>query len=38
MLDEFLSNKCHNYSFDDLAEEINTRLSDMNPDTNDVSR
>ena len=38
ILDELLSNRYHNYSLDDLTEEVNNRLSEMNPDTNGVIR
>lgn len=38
ILDELLSNKYHNYSLDDLTEEVNNRLSDINPDTDGISR
>lgn len=38
ILDELLSNRYHNYSLDDLTEEVNNRLADMNPDTDGVSR
>jgi len=38
ILDELLSNRHHNYSLDDLTEEINKRLSELYPDTNGVVR
>lgn len=38
ILDDLLSNRYHNYSLDDLTEEVNYRLSEMNPDTNGVVR
>ena len=38
ILDELLSNRYHNYSLDDLTEEVNNRLSDINPDTDGVGR
>lgn len=38
ILDELLSNRYHNYSLDDLTEEVNNRLSDINPETDGVSR
>ena len=38
ILDELLSNRYHNYSLDDLTEEVNNRLSDINPETDGVGR
>ena len=38
ILDDLLSNQYHNYSLDDLTEEVNLRLSGMYPDTNGVVR
>lgn len=38
ILDELLSSRYHNYSLDDLTEEVNERLADMYPDTNGVVR
>ena len=38
ILDELLSSRYHNYSLDDLTEEVSKRLSDMYPDTKDVDR
>ena len=38
ILDELLSSRYHNYSLDDLTEEVGKRLSDMYPDTNGVVR
>lgn len=38
ILDELLSNQYHNYSLDDLTEEVNTRLSELDPKTNGVGR
>lgn len=38
ILDELLSSRYHNYSLDDLTEEVNKRLADMYPDTNGVVR
>lgn len=38
ILDELLSNQYHNYSLDDLTEEVSSRLADMYPDTNGVGR
>lgn len=38
ILDDLLSNRYHNYSLDDLTEEVNYRLSEMYPDTNGVVR
>ena len=38
ILDELLSSRYHNYSLDDLTEEVNKRLSEMYPDTNGVVR
>ena len=37
-VDDLLSNRYHNYSLDDLTEEVNCRLSEMYPDTNGVVR
>lgn len=31
ILDDLLSNRYHNYSLDDLTEEVNLRLSEMYP-------
>lgn len=38
ILDELLSNRYHNYSLDDLTEEVNKHLSDMDPDSYGVVR
>ena len=38
ILDELLSSRYHNYSLNDLTEEVSNRLSDMYPDTNGVVR
>lgn len=38
ILDELLSCRYHNYSLEDLTEEVNKRLSDMYPDTDGVGR
>lgn len=38
ILDDLLSNRYHNYSIDDLVENVNLRLSEMYPDTDGVSR
>lgn len=38
ILDELLSSRYHNYSLDDLTEEVNKRLANMYPDTNGVVR
>ena len=38
ILDELLSSRYHNYSLDDLTEQVNNRLSDMYPETNGVVR
>lgn len=38
ILDELLSSRYHNYSLDDLTEEVSRRLSDIYPDTNGVVR
>lgn len=38
ILDDLLSNRYHNYSLDDLTEEVNLRLSEMYPDPNGVVR
>lgn len=38
ILDELLSSRYHNYSLDDLTEEVSNRLSDMYPNTNGVVR
>lgn len=38
ILDELLSSRYHNYSLDDLTEEVNNRLSNMYPNTNGVVR
>lgn len=38
ILDELLSSRYHNYSLDDLTEEVSRRLSDMYPDTDGVGR
>ena len=38
ILDDLLSNRYHNYSLDDLTEEVNLRLSEMYPDTSGVVR
>lgn len=38
ILDELLASRYHNYSLDDLTEEVSNRLSEMNPDTDGISR
>lgn len=38
ILDELLSNRYHCYSLDDLTEEVCNRLSEIEPDTDGVSR
>jgi len=38
IIDELLSNRHHNYSLDDITEEINKRMSDLYPNTNGVVR
>lgn len=38
ILDELLSSRYHNYSLDDLTEEVSIRLAEMYPDTNGVVR
>ena len=38
IIDELLSDRYHNYSLDDLTEEVNRRLAEMYPDTNGVVR
>ena len=38
ILDELLSNQYHDYSLDDLTEEVSRRLSEMNSDTKGVVR
>lgn len=38
ILDELLSSRYHNYSLDDLTEEVSRRLSDLYPNTNGVVR
>lgn len=38
ILDELLSSRYHNYSLDDLTEEVSNRLADIDPDTNGVVR
>ena len=38
ILDELLSSRYHNYSLDDLTEEVSNRLADIYPDTNGVVR
>ena len=38
ILDDLLSCRYHNYSLDDLTEEVNNRLSEIYPDTNGVVR
>ena len=38
ILDELLSSRYHNYSLDDLTEEVCKRLADMYPDTDGVGR
>lgn len=38
ILDELLSSRYHNYSLDDLTEEVCKRLSDIYPDTDGVGR
>lgn len=36
ILDELLSSRYHNYSLDDLTEEVSNRLAEMYPNTNGV--
>lgn len=38
ILDELLASRYHNYSLDDLTEEVSNRLSEINPDTNGIGR
>ena len=38
ILDELLSSRYHNYSLDDLTEEVNNRLAELDPNTNGVVR
>ena len=38
ILDELLSNRYHNYTLDDLTEEVNNQLSEINPETDGVGR
>lgn len=38
ILDELLSNRYHNYSLDDLTNEVNLRLGELYPNTNGVVR
>ena len=38
ILDELLSSRYHNYSLDDLTEEVSNRLADIDPYTNGVVR
>jgi hypothetical protein len=38
ILDELLSNRYHQYSLDDLTEEVSNQLCDINPDSNGVTR
>lgn len=38
ILDELLSSRYHNYSLDDLTEEVSNRLTEMYPNTNGVVR
>lgn len=38
ILDELLSSRYHNYSLDDLTEEVSNRLSEMYPNSNGVVR
>ena len=40
ILDELLSSRYHNYSLDDLTEEVNRRLGEMqiNPDEDNIGR
>ena len=38
ILDELLSCRYHNYSLDELTEEVNKRLTELYPDTNGVVR
>ena len=38
ILDGLLSSRYHNYSLDDLTEEVNRQLAEMYPDTNGVVR
>jgi predicted DNA-binding transcriptional regulator YafY len=38
ILDELLSSRYHNYSLDDLTEEVNQRLAEIQPDRDNVGR
>lgn len=38
ILDELLSNRYHNYSLDDLTEEVSNRLAEIDPNTDGVVR
>lgn len=38
ILDELLGSRYHNYSIDDLTEEVNTRLAELYPDADGVGR
>lgn len=38
ILDQLLGCRYHNYSLDDLTEEVNKRLSELYPDTDGVGR
>lgn len=38
ILDELLSNRYHDYSLDDLTDEVSRRLSELYPDTKGVVR
>ena len=38
ILDDLLSNRYHNYSLDDLTEEVSTRLTELYPNSNGVVR
>lgn len=38
VLDELLSSRYHNYSLDDLTEEVSNRLAELDPNTNGVVR
>lgn len=38
ILDELLSSRYHNYSLDDLTEEVSNRLAELDPNTNGVVR
>ena len=38
ILDELLSSRYHNYSLDDLTEEVKKRLAELDPETDGVGR